>query len=100
LTPGGLVMARLVTGVNIIARSPLTEIGRIGERPVLVVHSYADKRVRVHHNQQLQAAAEKAGVNTTFWYIHATAHTRAPVVYPQEFEERLVNFFGRALHGN
>jgi dipeptidyl aminopeptidase/acylaminoacyl peptidase len=90
-------MARLVTGVNIVSRSPLTEIGRIGERPVLVVHSYADTRVRVHHSQQLQAAAEQAGVNATFWYIYDAGHTRAPVVYPQEFEERLVSFFGRAL---
>lgn len=97
LTPGGLLMARLLTGKNLVARSPLREIQRIGARPVFVVHSAADTRVAIHHSQQLQAAAEAVGANVTFWYVEGADHMQIPAVYPAEFEEKIVDFFRTAL---
>lgn len=97
LAPSGIVVARLLTGVNIVGRSPLTEIQRAGDRPIFVVHSYADKRVAIHHSQELQQAAAAAGVNATFWYVEDADHVRAPAVYPDEFEAALVGFFDNAL---
>ncbi|MEZ4725573.1 MAG: prolyl oligopeptidase family serine peptidase [Caldilineaceae bacterium] len=97
LTPGGLLMAQLLTGKNIVARNPLQEIQRVGDRPVFVAHSAADKRVAIHHSQQLQAAAEAVGVPVTFWYVDGADHMRIPAVYPAAFEEKIVGFFRTAL---
>lgn len=93
LAPGGILMARLLTGQNIVARSPLTEIQRIGQRPVYVAHSAADKRVALHHSQQLEAAAKAVDANVTFWYVDGADHMRIPAVYPEEYEARIVGFF-------
>lgn len=97
LAPGGILMARLLTGVNIVGRSPIEAIKEVGDRPIFVVHSYADKRVAVHHSQQLQEAANAAGVNATFWYVDGVDHMRAFTVYPQEYETKLVVFFDEWL---
>ena len=97
LAPGGILVARLLTGRNIVERNPLVEIQRVGNRPVFVIHSADDKRVAIHHSQQLQAAAEAVGDNATFWYVAGADHMRIPAVYPQEFEEKIVGFFRTAL---
>ena len=99
LAPGGIVMARLLTGQNIVARNPLVEIQQLGNRPVFVVHGTADKRVAVHHSQQLEAAAAAVGANVKFWYVPGADHVRAAAVAPDEFEKRLVDFFCGALVG-
>jgi dipeptidyl aminopeptidase/acylaminoacyl peptidase len=99
LAPGGILMARLLTGQNIVARSPLTAIQRVGQRPVFVIHSAADTRVAIHPSQELEAAAKAVGANVTFWYVDGAEHMRIPAVYPEEFEARIVGFFGEALDG-
>ena len=97
LAPGGLIAARLVTGTNIVGRNPLTEIQRIGKRPLFLTHSADDKRVAIHHSYQLEAAAKEAGDNVTVWYVTGADHLRAPALYPEEFEAKLVGFFRGAL---
>jgi hypothetical protein len=52
LAPGGLLAARLVTGQNIVARSPLTEIQQVGGRPIFITHSADDQRVAIHRSYQ------------------------------------------------
>ena len=64
---------------------------------MFVVHSKDDPRIRVHHSQQLEAAAKEAGVDATFWYIDEADHVQGPGVYPEEFEARIVEFFGTNL---
>ena len=93
LAPGGLLMARLLTGTNIVARSPLIEIQQVGQRPLFVVHSATDKRVAIHHSQALETAAKAVAANVTFWYVDGADHMRIPAVYPEEFETRVVSFF-------
>lgn len=97
LAPGGILMARLLTGTNIVARSPLIAIQQVGQRPLFVVHSATDKRVAIHHSQALEAAAKAVGVNASFWYVDGADHMRIPAVYPEEFETRIVDFFHRTL---
>lgn len=94
LTVGGII-----TGQNLTRRSPLEAITHAGDRPVFVVHSSDDQRISIDHSRQLEAAAEAAGVNATFWYIDGVDHVRAPAVYTEEFETKLVDFFDAALGG-
>jgi predicted esterase len=68
-----------------------------GDRPVFVLHSRADPRIRVHHSQRLEAAAQNAGLGATFWYVEDVDHVQTPGVYPEEFQQRLFAFFDPVL---
>lgn len=94
-----LSVGSLLTGQNLWARSPLDAITHTGDRPIFVVHSADDKRISIDHSYQLEKAANAAGANATFWYIDGVDHVRAPAVYTEEYEAKLVDFFTNALVG-
>ena len=67
------------------------------DRRILVdiVHTRADPRIDSSQKEQLAAAAQAAGANVTTWFPENGEHVQTPAVYPQEFEQRLVGFYGR-----
>jgi dipeptidyl aminopeptidase/acylaminoacyl peptidase len=93
LAPGAVVMARLVSGEDLVAHDPVKAALSAGDRPIWVVHSTADSRVAVHHSYALQAATQEAGVDAEFWFIDGASHVQSPAVYPAEFQTRLSAFF-------
>ena len=95
--PVSVLMGRWVSGDNLVEQDPVAALLSAGQRPVWVVHSRADTRIGVHHSYQLQAAAQQAGLNATFWFIDDVAHVRAPGVLPEEFRARLGGFFRQHL---
>ncbi len=97
LVRSAMLMGRIVTGVNVLERTPLDAMAVIGERPVFVVHSIDDKRIAIDHSYQLQDAALRGNVDFEFWFIDKVDHVRGPAVYPEEYEDRLVGFFERTL---
>jgi uncharacterized protein len=97
VTPAGLIMARVVRGENLTAFNPLQLIQQIGDRPLFILHSTADQRVRIHHSYQLQAAAHAAAVNAEFWFFDEVGHVRAPGLLTEEFSERVSGFFRHHL---
>ena len=90
-------MGSVVTGENLFARSPMETIQKAAGRPVYIVHTHADTRIDIGQSEQLAAAAQAAGANVTTWFPENGEHVQTPAVYPQEFEQRLVGFFGEAL---
>ena len=46
---------------------------------------------------QFALSAWAAGAKVTAWFPENGEHVQTPAVYPQEFEKRLVRFFGEAL---
>jgi dipeptidyl aminopeptidase/acylaminoacyl peptidase len=97
LAPVSIWMGKVVSGENIVERDPVQALLSAGKRPVWVVHSTADTRIGVHHSRQLQAAAEQAGIDATFWYVDGVGHVRTPGVMPEEFRARLGGFFRQHL---
>jgi dipeptidyl aminopeptidase/acylaminoacyl peptidase len=93
LTPAAVLIARLVRGDNLVKYDPVELLLRAGDRPVFVLHSRADPRIRVHHSQRLEAAAQAAGPNAAFWYVDDADHVQTPGLYPAEFQQRLFAFF-------
>ena len=90
---------RLVSGEDIMARSPIEVISSVGDRPVYIVHSRGDRRISISQSHELAAAALDAGVNVQAWFPERSEHLQTPAAYPQEFERRLVEFFREALGG-
>jgi dipeptidyl aminopeptidase/acylaminoacyl peptidase len=95
--PISIQMGRWLGGENLIEHDPVEALLSAGKRPVWVLHSMGDTRIGVHHSHQLQAAAEGAGVNATFWYVDDIAHVRVPGALPDEFRTRLGGFFRQHL---
>ncbi len=97
LVPAAMLMGRIISGVNVLGRTPLDAMAVIGDRPVFIVHSIDDKRIDIDHSYQLANAALRGLVKLESWYINEVDHVRGPAVYPEEYEDRLVGFFERTL---
>ena len=83
---------RLVTGIDIRLLSPKDVIGRIEPRPVLLI--YGSREVSLVGARQQLAAA---GPNTSLWVVPDAGHGDYLQVAPEEYERRVVEFFGQAL---
>jgi uncharacterized protein len=97
LAPGALVAGSVVTGHNLFARNPMTEIRKAAGRPVYIVHTHADTRIDIGQSEQLAVAAQAAGAKVTTWFPKNGEHVQTPAAYPEEFEQRLVEFFRENL---
>ena len=95
---GGIWMARLVAGDDVLAFNPNNAIDRAAGRPIFVVHGTADTRIGVHHSQQLQAHALEVGAPATFWFVDGVDHVKTSAAYPEAYREHLTAFFGEALN--
>jgi uncharacterized protein len=93
LAPAAILMGKWVSGDDLLEHNPVEALLSAGNRPVWIVHSAADTRIAVHHSYDLQAAAQTAGLDATFWFPDGVGHVRAPGVYPEEFQARLGDFF-------
>jgi hypothetical protein len=51
----------------------------------------------VYVEVQFAPVAWAAGANVTAWFPEKGEHVQTPAAYPQEFEQRLIGFFGEAL---
>lgn len=99
LTPGGILMARLVAGDNVVAHNPYEALERANSRPLFVVHGTADSRISVQHSYQLQERAQSLRANAVFWFPEGIEHVDAASSATSEYETRLVSFFRENLSG-
>lgn len=97
LRPGGLIMAQLIAGDDLVAYNPSDALTNAGSRPVYILHGTADTRVAFHHTEQLQEQGKSLGVNLTVWVIEGLDHNYAAGAFPEEYQARLVGFFTEAL---
>jgi dipeptidyl aminopeptidase/acylaminoacyl peptidase len=97
LAPGGIFMARVIAGDDLVAFSPRDAITNDAGRPIYIVHGTGDTRINVHHTYQLAELAKRAGANVTVWIPEDVGHVEAVFASPEEYEQRLVTFFRESL---
>jgi dipeptidyl aminopeptidase/acylaminoacyl peptidase len=97
LEPGGVAMARVISGDDLYSRSPLGAVQKMAGRRLFITHGTADERLSVEYAYDLIAAAETAGVDLDSWIVAGATHTRAMRTEREEYERRLVDFFTHAL---
>jgi dipeptidyl aminopeptidase/acylaminoacyl peptidase len=98
LEPGAVLMARVSSGDDLTAKSPLAEIPAYAGRSLAIVHGAADTTILVSHGERLYAAAQANGVNVgDYWIVPGAGHTRAVIDERAEYEPRLVRFFTDTL---
>jgi uncharacterized protein len=94
---GGVTMARLLSGDDLLSRSPLGSVRRMADRSLFITHGEADTRLTVEYARTLHAAAQAAGVDVTAWIVPGAGHTRAMGLVTDEYERRLAGFFESTL---
>lgn len=97
LAPGGMLLAPILSGDNLLELSPEGALERLDGRPVFITHGTDDTTVRVFHADLLAAAAARGGTTVAPWIVEGAEHTEAMFRRPAEYEERLVAFFRAAL---
>ncbi len=97
LAPGGVLMARLVSGDDILSRSPLDAIRNDAGRPIFITHGEGDKRINVHHARDLAALAAQTTANVQTWFVPGADHVEAMYLETPDYERRLTEFFKTVL---
>jgi fermentation-respiration switch protein FrsA (DUF1100 family) len=94
---GGVTVARIVSGDDLVSYSPLDAVGKLDGRPLSITHGTADTRLSVEYGHRLEAAARAAGAPVESWYIDGAEHVEAMLTHTDEYEQRLVGFFETTL---
>jgi uncharacterized protein len=98
LEPGGVAMARLISGDDLYSRSPLAAVQKMTGRKLFITHGTADQRLSVEYAYELIAAAKSGGVDVHSWIVPGATHTGAMRTHVEQYERTLVDFFEGALH--
>jgi len=99
LDVGVLLVGQLANGHSIGDLTPLAAAPKLAGRPVYLAAGANDSRLGPGHVEALAAAIEAAGGTAQTWIAPNADHTQAHFLYPAEYEQRLVGFFGPALGG-
>lgn len=84
--------ARFLTPIRTV--SPLDRIAQISPRPVLLFHGEADERIPVSDALRLY---ERAGQPKEIWAVPNAGHLGSYSAAPEEYQEKLLDFFRRNL---
>ena len=97
LAPGGVLMARVFSGDDLVSYSPLDAVARLDGRPLFITHGTDDTRLSVAYGPRLEEAVRAEGGIVDSWYVEGAEHTEAMLNDPVGYEARLVGFFGPTL---
>jgi uncharacterized protein len=97
---GGYLMAKLLSGDDLIGLSPLGAIAKLDGRPIAITHGDADTRLSVHYADELVNAIRANGGSIVPWIVPGADHTDAIVLDTAEYEDRLDSFFEGAMGGS
>jgi len=86
-----LLYGRLRYGVNLANASPERAVENV-QIPILLIHGLEDHNIPPSHSLEIQAHNPS---NITLWEVPRAEHCGAIAVYPEEFQKRVLQWFGR-----
>lgn len=95
--PGGVLMARILGGVDLTSLSPIEAVAGLDDRPIFITHGTDDQRLSVGYAYDLAGEIATHGGLAEMWIVPGSKHTMAIREHPVEYERRLADFFRRAL---
>ena len=97
-TPGVLVAAWALYGMNFYTVRPEDVIGRIAPRPILLIHGSADTFIPPVNMRELYTAASAApNAQVQQWLVPGAQHAQSYHVMGDRYVARIVAFFTEAL---
>jgi dipeptidyl aminopeptidase/acylaminoacyl peptidase len=111
LGPAGIFAGKISAGQNLVEYYPLEAASEIGDRHMYVVHGNQDKRVRLHHGEEMCEIALEKGKegNVECWFedsvirydvgkgMDSDEHVSLMLTHTEDYDNRLVEFFTRSL---
>lgn len=97
LGPAGILMGRLIDGVDITERTPLLAVPALANRPIYITHSEADTRMPLFHAALLASALNEAGNPVSPLVFGDSAHAQGVFDYRTTYEAEMLAFFGESL---
>ena len=94
---GGYLVARVMSGDDLLGLSPLKAVGKLHGRPIAITHGSIDERVSVAYASELADAVRASGGTVDPWIVDGAHHTQAIALDPAAYERRLDAFFESAL---
>ncbi|HEV2249799.1 MAG TPA: alpha/beta hydrolase [Candidatus Limnocylindria bacterium] len=94
-TPGLVLMARVVYGIDIGSVVPTDVVRAHPERPFFFIQCADDHTVALHHGLDLAAAS--ANPDTQLWVVRDCGHVKAFITHPQEWTDRVLAFLDRHI---
>jgi fermentation-respiration switch protein FrsA (DUF1100 family) len=97
-TPGALLAANALYGIDYYAVRPVDVVARIAPRPIYFIHGTADTYVP-HVNMDLLAAAARTAPNASVqtWLVPGARHAQSFNTHTQEYITRVIAFYTNAL---
>ena len=97
-TPGALVAADVIYGINYYAVRPVDVVSQLAPRPLFFIHGAADTFVPPSNMGELAAAAMKApNADVKTWLVPGANHAQSYNTQPQEYVSRVVAFYTAAM---
>lgn len=93
---GGLLIGRL-SGDDMTAYSPISEVEQVVGRPVFITHSIDDQALSVEYARTLTQAIRAAGGVVEYWETEGSRHVQYLFDHPDEYAQRLIQFFDQVL---
>jgi uncharacterized protein len=90
-----VIYSRLRYGIDLLEPNPLDAV-RSSKVPVLLIHGEADRSIAPRHSQLI---ANGAPDHVELWLVPHAGHTMAWATACQEFESRLLGWFGSHPQG-
>lgn len=97
-TPGALLMAYLLYGIDYAAVRPVDAVGRLAPRPLFLIDGTADTYTGQSSLGLLTTSARRAaGAQVTSWLVPKATHAQDFRTAPVEYVRRVMSFFETAL---
>lgn len=97
IAPAGLLVGRLISGDDLAGLSPAEELTKLAGRPYFITHGDRDETILVHNAFDNARIATAAGTPVEPWIIEGAGHVKGIYRESEEYEGRLLRFFGSAL---
>ena len=94
-TPGIVLAARTLLGLDADSVDPERVVRDSPGRPFLFIHCEGDDLIRVHHARRLRDAS--AHPDTQLWVVPGCGHVGASAALPDEYGRRLLAFLDARL---
>jgi fermentation-respiration switch protein FrsA (DUF1100 family) len=100
-TPGALIAADALYGIDYYAVRPVDVVAKIAPRPIFFIHGDADTYIPPSNMSALAAGARTApDAHVQTWLVPGAAHARSFVHMPKEYVSRVVAFYTATLGGD
>ncbi len=97
-TPGALLAANVLYGINYYAVRPVDVVARIAPRPIFFIQGTADTYVPPVNMDILAAAARTApNASVQTWSVPGARHAQSFNTHTQEYIARVIAFYTNAL---